>query len=200
MTARLNTRRKVMDTQATHYKESQIQTRTVILAALMAALTCVGTMIIKIPTPTNGYIHPGDGFVLLSGLLLGPLWGGLAAGIGSALSDLIGGYFIYVPATFVIKALTAITGYFVFKAISKILSTQTELPTLIISGIAGEAVMVLGYFLFETFMLSVVNNSSLSAGVIASLAGILPNIIQGIFGVIISTVLYPLLKRLSSVR
>jgi uncharacterized membrane protein len=200
MTSRLNTRRKVMDTQATHYKESQIQTRTVILAALMAALTCVGTMIIKIPTPTNGYIHPGDGFVLLSGLLLGPLWGGLAAGIGSALSDLIGGYFIYVPATFVIKALTAITGYFVFKAISKILSTKTELPTLIISGIAGEAVMVLGYFLFEIFMLSVVNNSSLSAGVIASLAGILPNIIQGIFGVIISTVLYPLLKRLSSVR
>ena len=189
-----------MDTQATHYKESQIQTRTVILAALMAALTCVGTMIIKIPTPTNGYIHPGDGFVLLSGLLLGPLWGGLAAGIGSALSDLIGGYFIYVPATFVIKALTAITGYFVFKAISKILSTKTELPTLIISGIVGEAVMVLGYFLFEIFMLSVVNNSSLSAGVIASLAGILPNIIQGIFGVIISTVLYPLLKRLSSVR
>ena len=57
-----------MDTQATHYKESGIQTRTVILASLMAALTCVGTMIIKIPTPTNGYIHPGDGFVLLSGL------------------------------------------------------------------------------------------------------------------------------------
>ena len=49
-------------------------TKKLIFAALMAALTCVSTMIIKIPTPTNGYIHPGDGFVLLSGLLLGPLW------------------------------------------------------------------------------------------------------------------------------
>ena len=90
------------------------RTRTLITAALFAALTCVGTMIIKIPTPTMGYIHPGDGFVLLSGLLLGPIWGTLAAGIGSALSDLIGGYFVYVPATFIIKALTALTAYLVF--------------------------------------------------------------------------------------
>ena len=38
---------------------------------------------------------------------------------------------------------------------------------------------------------------TLSAGVIASLAGIVPNIIQGIFGVVIATVLYPLLQRLA---
>ena len=79
------------------YSTTQTQTlprtKKLILSALMAALTCVGTMIIKVPTPTMGYIHPGDGFVLLSGLLLGPLWGALAAGLGSALSDLIGGYF-----------------------------------------------------------------------------------------------------------
>ena len=36
------------------------RTRRIILAALFAALTAVGTMIIKIPTPTQGYIHPGD--------------------------------------------------------------------------------------------------------------------------------------------
>lgn len=161
----------------------------------MAALTCVGTMIIKVPTPTMGYIHPGDGFVLLSGLLLGPLWGALAAGLGSALSDLIGGYFIYVPATFIIKALTALVAYLVFRGISKV-ATKTSLPALIGSGVAGEAVMVAGYFLFEIFMLAVVNQTSLSAGVIASLAGIVPNIIQGIFGVVIATVLYPLLQRL----
>ena len=187
-----------MDNSATHYTTNRIDTRTVIIAALMAALTCVGTMIIKVPTPTMGYIHPGDGFVLLSGLLLGPLWGGLAAGIGSALSDLIGGYFIYVPATFVIKALTAIVGYIVFKAVSKVLRSKTELPALIVSGIAGEAVMVLGYFLFEIFMLSVVNQTTISAGVIASLAGIVPNIIQGVFGVIISSILYPFIKKLAT--
>ena len=42
-----------------------------VTAALLAAMTCVATMIIKIPTPTFGYIHPGDGFVLLCGVVLG---------------------------------------------------------------------------------------------------------------------------------
>lgn len=41
--------------------------RKIIFAALMAALTTVATMIIRIPTPTQGYIHLGDGMVLLCG-------------------------------------------------------------------------------------------------------------------------------------
>ena len=74
--------------------------------ALLAAMTCVATMIIKIPTPTFGYIHPGDGFVLLCGVVLGPLPGALAAGIGSMFSDIFSGYVTWAPATFIIKALT----------------------------------------------------------------------------------------------
>ena len=73
-----------------------------VLAALFAALACVATMSIRIPTPgTNGYIHPGDAIVILSGVILGPVWGFLAGGIGSALSDLIGGYFMYVPTNII---------------------------------------------------------------------------------------------------
>lgn len=171
------------------------KTRKMIFSALFAALTCVGTMIIKIPTPTNGYIHPGDGFVLLSGLLLGPVWGALAAGVGSALSDLIGGYFIYVPATFLIKALTALVGYFVFHFLQKLIKTNANIPHLILGGVAGEAVMVLGYFLFEIFMLAALNDTVLSAATIASAASILPNIIQAVFGVVIATILYPILYK-----
>ena len=45
-----------------------------ILAALFAALSCVATMSIRIPTPgTGGYIHPGDAIVILSGVILGPV-------------------------------------------------------------------------------------------------------------------------------
>ena len=65
-----------------------MKTKKIIITALFAALTCVATMIVKIPTPTMGYIHPGDAIVLLSGFILGPVYGGLAAGIGSAFSDL----------------------------------------------------------------------------------------------------------------
>ncbi len=184
----------------TNYKTtglSNVHTKKMILSALFAALTCVGTMIIKIPTPTLGYIHPGDGFVILSGLLLGPLWGGLAAGIGSALSDLIGGYFIYVPVTFIIKALSAIVAFVSYRAVSKLFKNKSII-SLIVSGLAAEAIMVAGYFLFEIFMLSVVNHTSLIAGVASALAGIIPNVIQGVVGIILSSVLYPLLRRLST--
>ncbi len=43
-------------------------TKKLILAALLAALTCVATMIIKIPTPLGGYIHAGD--VMVGGYML----------------------------------------------------------------------------------------------------------------------------------
>ena len=97
----------------------KINTKRIVMTALFAALACVATMSIRIPTPgTNGYIHPGDAIVILSGIILGPVYGALAAGLGSAMSDLLGGYFIYVPITFIIKALIAMLSGYAFKKIS----------------------------------------------------------------------------------
>ena len=79
------------------------KTRTIILTALLAALTTVATMVIRIPTPTLGYIHLGDGMVLICGILLGPWLGAVAAGIGSMLADLFAGAVAYMPGTLVIK-------------------------------------------------------------------------------------------------
>ena len=90
------------------------QLKKLITAALMGALTCLATYIIRIPSPT-GYIHPGDAFVILSGIILGPLYGALSAGIGSMLADLLAGYPQYAVATLFIKALTAIVCSLVYK-------------------------------------------------------------------------------------
>ena len=58
-----------------------------VLAAMVFALTYVG---IDIPSPLGKCkIHFGNIMCLLSALLLGPVTGGLAAGIGSALFDLM---------------------------------------------------------------------------------------------------------------
>lgn len=66
------------------------------LCGVMAALVFVMTYFPKIPVPvTGGYVHLGDGAIFLSVLLLGPL-GIPAAAVGSMLSDLIGGYMVYV--------------------------------------------------------------------------------------------------------
>ena len=111
------------------------------IAALFAALACVATMIIKIPSPLKGYLNIGDCVVLLSGWLLPPFYGFLAAGIGSALADLFSGYMIYAAATFVIKGLMALVAYYVHTALNKKLPS---LPSRLISGVLAEIVMVLG--------------------------------------------------------
>ena len=91
-----------------------------VITALFAALTFAATMAVRIPTPgTNGYIHPGDALVILSGVILGPSNGFLAAGIGSALADLLGGYFVYVPITFLIKGIVALSCGLIFQKAGK---------------------------------------------------------------------------------
>jgi uncharacterized membrane protein len=71
----------------------------------MTALVTVTTIVVPIPVPfTNGYVHPGDGMVFMSVLLLGRRRGALAAGFGSAFADVVLGFFIWAPFTFVIKA------------------------------------------------------------------------------------------------
>lgn len=72
-------------------KSQKISTKRIVLAALMAALTVVGSALrIKLPSPilgTNAF-HLGNIFCALSGILLGPGLGGVAAGLGSAIYDM----------------------------------------------------------------------------------------------------------------
>ena len=159
-----------------------------ILAALFAALSCVATMSIRIPTPgTGGYIHPGDAIVILSGVILGPVWGFLAGGIGSALSDLIGGYFIYVPITFVIKGLVALAAGLLYQKIGK--NQKSRYIAVILGGVADIILVAGGYFVCEFFIYG--------AGTAASIPA---NIIQGTGGLVISCILYPILISIPNVR
>ena len=79
------------------------KTNKLVLTALMVCLVLLATYIIKIPSPfTQGYVHLGDTMIFLSVLLLGKKGGAAAAGLGSALADLLGGYAAYAPWTFLI--------------------------------------------------------------------------------------------------
>ena len=139
-------------------------------------------MIIRIPTPTQGYIHLGDGMVLLCGALLGPGLGALAAGIGSMLSDLFAGYMSYVPGTFVIKALTAMVGGWLYLRLSAGADRRAVPVRVVLSGIPAEAVMVIGYFLYEMGM-EVAMGSNAAAAATAVAVGIPMNIVQGVAGI-----------------
>lgn len=160
-----------------------------LMTALFAALACVATMSIRIPTPgTSGYIHPGDAVVILSGIILGPVWGMLAGGIGSALADLIGGYFIYVPITLVIKGLIALIAGVIYQKIGK--SSKSRYTAVILGGITDIILVAGGYFLCESFMY----------GIAGAASSVPANIIQGVGGLIIACVLYPILIAIPDVR
>ena len=157
-------------------------TQRIVMAALFAALACVATMIIKIPSPLKGYINLGDCVVLLAGWMLSPLYGFLAAGIGSALADLFSGYVVYAPATFIIKGVMALTAFYGFKLLHKRLS---DLPSKIISGTIAEIIMISGYFVFEGFMY----------GFGPSVVNIPANGIQGIAGLVLGIVLIKIFNK-----
>lgn len=157
-------------------------TQKIAVTALLAALTCVATMVIKIPSPMKGYLNLGDCVVLTAGWMLSPVYGFLAAGLGSALADLFSGYVVYVPATFLIKGLMALVARFVYKALcGKIYSSISR----IISGVLAEIIMVLGYYIFEGFMY----------GFSPSLVNIPANAVQGIAGLVLGFVLIKIFEK-----
>ena len=121
--------------------------RTMVTAAVLAALSCVATMVVQIPSPMNGFVNLGDCFVLLSGWLLGPWWGAAAGGIGSMLADLLLGYGHYAPGTLIIKGAMALVAALIFKAFKK--NTAGAL----VGGVAAEVVMVAGYFGYAALLL-----------------------------------------------
>jgi uncharacterized membrane protein len=148
----------------------------------MAALVCVATMIVKVPSPLKGYINLGDGIVLLSGWILSPGYGFLAAGLGSALADLFSGYFTYVPATFIIKGLMALIAFASFNLLSKKIG---KILAYIVGGVLAEILMIVGYYVFEGFLY----------GFVPSAVNIPANAVQGVAGIVIGTVLIKILEK-----
>lgn len=77
-------------------KHTHITTKKIVLVALLAALTVAGSFL-RIPVPSvvgTSAFHLGNILCALSGILLGPWWGGLAAGLGSAIFDMMNPLYI----------------------------------------------------------------------------------------------------------
>lgn len=161
-----------------------------VMTALFVAFTAVATMIIKIPTPTQGYVHVGDALVLLCGVLLGPGLGAIAAGLGSAFADAFSGYMMWVPGTFLIKAATAAVAGVLYRTLNK---KHGKVVSVIAAGALAEAVMVAGYFVYGTLLL-VLSGSGVAAALTEEFFGIPFNIMQGVCGIAIAAAILPVLS------
>lgn len=89
-------------------KNNSISTKKLVITALLAALTVVGSALrVTMPVDIAGTtsFHLGNIMCALSGLLLGPWFGGLAAGLGSAIYDCMNPIYIQEAwITFLTKA------------------------------------------------------------------------------------------------
>jgi uncharacterized membrane protein len=156
-----------------------------VTAALMAAMTCIVTMVlpIKIPFGNGGYIHPGDAFVLLSGIILGPIYGGFAAGIGSMIADLLSPYAMYAPATLIIKFLAAMIGSYSYRHIRS--------RSIVLAGIFGGIIVTLGYFICDTFFYGTYATA---------IVGVPFNILQNVMGIVLASIILPLLVKVPQIK
>jgi len=149
------------------------------LGGMLSAIILVMTVGFHLPVPaTGGYVHLGDGFIFLTAAAIGP-YAALAAGVGSALADLLGGYFIYIPATFLIKAAMGLIA-------GKFAGQSGRIRRSIVFA-AAEAIMAGGYFAFEWVLY----------GGAAALGAVVPNLVQGAFGVILGLLLTEITSKMS---
>ena len=134
------------------FTNKAISAKKISFAALFAALCCIGTIAIVIPLP-NGYFNIGDVFVLLAGWCLGPIYGVIAAALGTALADVISGYTLYALPTFFIKGIEAFLAYALWRFISQIVkNAKWNFIARGVSALVGGVWMAFGYFLFESIL------------------------------------------------
>lgn len=160
-------------------------TREIATSAIMAALVCVATLLVQIPIPaTRGFFNVGDAMVMVSALTFGPIVGFFAGGFGSSLADMIGGWYVWVPFTLVIKGIEG----FLTGAIIVLDGEETGAKKRILAWLVGCMEMVIGYFLVQYYMYG------FGAALTELPFNILQLVVGGVIGVPLSMVLTQRIK------
>lgn len=186
--------------------KSNLTTRKVVFAALMAALCYIGFSYFRIDIPVGTEktaFHLGNVFCVLAALLIGGFWGGMSGAVGMTIADLTSGYVTSAPKTFLLKlCIGLVTGLVAHKVfhISKDEERKVSLSiATVLSSLAGMAFNVVadpvvGYF-YKTYLLGVPQD----AAAIWAKMGAVTTLVNAIIAVIVATVFYlalrPALKR-----
>lgn len=169
-------------------ERKSLETRELVLMALMTALVYLCGSIIKVPS-VGGFVHIGDCMVFLSVILLGKKKGAITSAVGMFLVDALGGYMYWAPFTFIIKgAMAYVTGVLIER-----MNNDKELgfkKEYIIAFIVGGIVMVVGYFFAGTILAGFLTEKiGLVSGFLYAAKDIVGNIIQVITGIVLAVLL-----------
>ncbi len=155
-----------------------------VYCALACALVFVATML-AVPAPLVGNVNLGDGFLLLCTCLSSSPLVAVACALGATLSDVVGGYAIYAPATFLIKLLMGLCVIGIHRGLIRM--RFPAVPARLIGSILAECIMIFGYWGYESV--------ALSYGFLAAAANIPFNAMQGAIGILLSQILVPILQK-----
>lgn len=162
----------------------KFSTYRIVFLAVMAAVVCVVTFF-RFPL-LGSKVHLANAMCLLSGMLFGPIGGGIAAGLGSALYDvLFGGYAA-------IEALVTFVSKFLMAAVCALLigSKKDQHLRVALASIAGAATYVALYMLKTFVKEHFIKNIALDATWVVMGTKLPASLINAVVGVIVSCVLF----------
>jgi len=123
----------------------KVKTERLALASVFTTLIFIATRFFSIPV-ASGIVHPADGLILMSGAALGPRGAFAAAGVGSAMANILGaGGAQFAPASFILKGLIG------FGAAIAVKKCKNNFQLLFAFSALEFIFLVCGYFLY--FML-----------------------------------------------
>lgn len=161
--------------------------KTLAIDAMFIALTLVFTAFINIqlPATVGGLIHLGNIPLFIAAMLFGKKTGAIAGGVGMALFDLMSGWGLYAPCTFVVVGLMG----FVVGLINEKKNTVTSK---ILALAIACVIKVAGYYIYEAIIYK---------SMVVPVASIPGNITQVVIAAVIVMIIYkPLAKAASYIR
>lgn len=163
-------------------------TRNITTNGLLIALVFISAKAINIPTAIGGVINLSDSIILTISLITTATNAAFIAGIGAFIAEFFSAYAIFSPATLVIKSLMAYISNKIY--FSKIIKNNQVL--MILAFVAAESIMIIGYFLYQAFVLNL--------GIATASLDIVNNLIQAGASIIIATLLFNIIKNFKFIK
>lgn len=177
-------------------QKEKFSLNSIVTVGVMAAIIFVISYFIRIPIPTpvgETQLKLANAFCLLAGILFGGVKGGLAAGIGSVIFDLLNPkYITSAPFTLLFFFLMA----FICGIIANIKKEDGEQKFIFV--LLGTIVGALSYtflYITKSVITLVISGSDFTAAVVACAPKLITSLINAVIAIILANILAPILKK-----
>ena len=147
--------------------------------SVLTSLTIVITLVLIIPLPSNsGYLNLSDAMIMIASNVTSPLGGFIVGALSGGICDLVAGYGAYIPFTIIIKGIEGYLAGYLFK---KLNNKTLKYLSLFICGLLMGILYFIPDFIYY--------------GVSVALLNLPLNILQGILGASIATLILLILYK-----